>query len=295
MSWLRRERAPLSERAWQAVDEAVVMAARHVLAGRRVVDLDGPHGWDYVGVRLGTMRGGTPTPSRPGVSFYVPDVTLLTELRAPFALPWTMIEAFERGGPALESDTIEAAAREVALAEDDYVFGGFGAGGLLEAQGSPHVPLRDWARPGHVVEDVLAAVERLDRNGVPGPYALVLDSARYYAYQQAGASDAGYPAGKHLARMIAGVHRSAVVRGGALVSTRGGDFILTLGGDLSVGYLRHDERAVQLFCVESVAFQLRTPEAVCVLGRAETRGPITSGRAAGPRRRPRSATARRGA
>jgi uncharacterized linocin/CFP29 family protein len=287
VSWLRRERAPLSEKAWKAVDDAVVMAARHVLAGRRVADLDGPHGWDYVGVRLGTMRGGQPTPSRPGVTYYVPDVALLTELRAHFTLPWTNVEAFERGGPALETENVEAAAREVALAEDDYVFGGFAddAKGLLEAAGSPRLPLRDWARSENVVADVLAAVERLDRAGVPGPYALVLDPGRYYAYRQAGAADAGYPAAKHLARMVAEVNRSAVVRGGALVSTRGGDFILTLGGDLSVGYLRHDDQAVHLFCVESLAFQLRTPEAVCVLGRAETRGPITSGRAASPRRR----------
>ena len=40
---------------------------------------------------------------------------------------------------------------------------------------------------------------------------------------------------------------------------------MIVGGDLSVGYRWHDEKAVHLFCAESVAAQVLTPEAVCVL------------------------------
>jgi uncharacterized linocin/CFP29 family protein len=41
--------------------------------------------------------------------------------------------------------------------------------------------------------------------------------------------------------------------------------LVTVGGDLTVGYRIHDREGVQLFCVETVAGQARTPEAVCVL------------------------------
>ena len=54
------------------------------------------------------------------------------------------------------------------------------------------------------------------------------------------------------------------LRGGGS-STRGGDFVLTVGGDLAVGYRLHDREAVHLFCVETIAPQTVTPEAVCVL------------------------------
>jgi hypothetical protein len=65
---------------------------------------------------------------------------------------------------------------------------------------------------------------------------------------------------------VAAVHRGAVGRdAGAVFSTRGGDFVITVGGDLSVGYRGHDAGGVHLFCVESVAPQVATPEAVCVL------------------------------
>jgi uncharacterized linocin/CFP29 family protein len=66
--------------------------------------------------------------------------------------------------------------------------------------------------------------------------------------------------------VLAAVHRSAVVAGaGALFSTRGGDFVITVGGDLSVGYRLHDRDAVHLFCVETIAPQTVSPEAVCLL------------------------------
>jgi uncharacterized linocin/CFP29 family protein len=38
-----------------------------------------------------------------------------------------------------------------------------------------------------------------------------------------------------------------------------------VGGDLTVGYRWHDVDALHLFCVESVAAQVLTPDAVCVL------------------------------
>jgi uncharacterized linocin/CFP29 family protein len=61
------------------------------------------------------------------------------------------------------------------------------------------------------------------------------------------------------------VHRSGVLTGGAVFSLRGGDFVITVGGDLTVGYRWHDVEALHLFCLETVAAQLLTPEAVCLL------------------------------
>jgi uncharacterized linocin/CFP29 family protein len=53
--YLRRHTAPMSERVWSALDEAVAQAARHVLAARRIATFDGPHGWDHVAARTGSM------------------------------------------------------------------------------------------------------------------------------------------------------------------------------------------------------------------------------------------------
>jgi uncharacterized linocin/CFP29 family protein len=264
MDYLRRQAAPVSERVWKALDEAVVGAARHVLAARRVATFDGPQGWEHVATRLGTS---TPCRSAEGQAVVcVPDVVLLFEVRVDFSLPWTSIDVFERGAPVLDTAAAEAAAREVALAEDRLAFYGDPAGnGFLSQRKAPRLHAQDWARPGQVLGDLVKAVEVLDTGGIPGPYEAVLSPARYYAYLQA-VDDSGYPTARQLRDVLAGVHRSPVMReAGAVFSTRGGDFVISVGGDLATGYRLHDRDAVHLFCVETVAPQTVTPDAVCLL------------------------------
>jgi uncharacterized linocin/CFP29 family protein len=264
MDPLRRHAAPLSDRVWKALDEAVVQAARHVLAGRRVATFDGPRGWDAVAARLGTM---TPCRSPEGQAVVcVPDVSLLLEIRVDFAIPWSSIEVFERGAPVLDTAPADAAGRELALAEDRVVFYGDPAGnGFLGGRKASRVQAHDWTRPGQVLADLLKAVETLDGAGIPGPYEAVLPPSRYFAYLQA-VDDSGYPTARQLRDVLAAVHRASVIReAGAVFSTRGGDFVITVGGDLATGYRLHDRDAVHLYCLETVAPQAVAPEAVCVL------------------------------
>lgn len=264
MDNLRRDAAPLSAHVWKALDSAVTLAARHVLAGRRVARFDGPKGWEHTATRLGTMK---PCATREGQAVVcVPEMALLAEIRADFSLPWPAIEVFDRGAPALDTATAEAAAREVALAEDRIVLYGDPVGrGFLSDKGSPTVTVQDWSKPGQALADVVRAVEALDALGINAPYELVLSPARYYAFVQS-TEDGGYPTARHLREAIAAAHRSPVLReAGALFSTRDDDFVITVGGDLAVGYRGHDTRAVHLYCVETVAAQTVTPEAVCLL------------------------------
>lgn len=264
IDWLRRDRAPLSDRTWQAIDEAVVSSARQELAARRIADFEGPKGWQHVAEPLGTT---TPRPGgRSGAARAVPDVILLTEIRADFALSWTAIDAFERGARVLDTGPAEQAAREVALAEDDLAFhGGPGSTGFLARGDGPRVVLGDWADPGRVAGDLVGAVAKLDERGIPGPYAAIVDPGRYFAYIRAAAERRLSTEADRLDGLFRGIHRSMVVQGGGVFSLRGGDFLLSVGGDLSVGYCWHDQSAVHLFCVETVGACPITPDAVCVL------------------------------
>jgi uncharacterized linocin/CFP29 family protein len=262
MTTMLRRGDPLPERVWQALDEAVKRAATHVLAARRVADFEGPRGWDHLVVPTGRTTAVTGTGDMARLT--VPEVVPLVEIRAECALAWSVIEAFQRGG-VLDASTVEAAAREVALAEDRLAFHGRGGDeGFLAAPESPAVLLGDWAKPGRAVADILSAVERLDTQGVGGPYALVLEPALYYAYLRA-TVEGGHPATAQIEGVVSAVHRSSVVRSGGLFSTRGGDFVLTVGGDLGVGYCWHDQAAVHLVCGETVAARRLAPEAVCIL------------------------------
>jgi uncharacterized linocin/CFP29 family protein len=262
----RRKAAPVSDRVWEEIDSAVHKAAIHVLAGRRVADFDGPKGWEFVATRLGTLRPAQGLQARGSARAFHPEVALLTEIRADFSIPWADIETFERGAPALETAGAEASARDVAETEDQIVlYGNSDGNGFLTSGKSPRLPLGNWIEPGRAVADLIGAADTLDRSGISGPYVAVLEPERFNEFWQAQASGCGYPASEQIKERIQAVHRSSVIRGGAVFSSRGGDFVITVGGDLTVGYRWHDVDALHLFCVESVAAQVLTPDAVCVL------------------------------
>jgi uncharacterized linocin/CFP29 family protein len=263
MNALRRNSVPLSDRVWAALDGAVVGAARHVLAARRVATFDGPKGWDHVAVPSGTAKRCETKAGKAEV--WTADLIMLAEIRAAFSLPWPVIEAFERGGPALDTATAEAAAREVALAEDRLLLYGEPMGsGFLTAK-ARRVEAGDWKKPGRLVRDMLQAARTLDDLGLPGPYRALLTPSAYYEYHEA-IVEGGYPAARQLREIMGGVHRCAVLRQrGAVFSSREGDFVVTVGGDVTVGSRIHDREGVHLFCAETLVGQALNPEGVCVL------------------------------
>jgi uncharacterized linocin/CFP29 family protein len=266
MEWLRRNAAPLSAKVWKEIDDIAGAMFKQTVVGRRITDFDGPRGWNHVATQLGTFKPAHAPQSSGKVHFLVPDVLLLTELRAEFEVPWADIDIFERVGPTLESKSIEDAAREIALAEDALLFFGTSTTpGLLKHPETPRIALSDWSLPGRLVTDLLAAVQKLDTAGVKGPYEAVLSSQHYYSYLRQTGEGGVYPAAKQLNLVLEEVRHSPVINGAVLLSTRGGDFLTTVGGDFTVGYRWHDEKAVHLFCVETIAPQLLTPEALCVI------------------------------
>jgi uncharacterized linocin/CFP29 family protein len=266
MEWLRRGAAPLSQKVWKEIDGLAAAMFKQTVVARRIVDFDGPRGWNHVASQLGTFKPAQATSASGRVRFLLPDVMLLTEIRADFKIEWADIDIFERVGPTLEGKDIEEAARETALAEDALVFFGTSVSpGLLGHQDTPRIALSDWSIPGRVVFDLLAAVQRLDTLGVKGPYEAVMSPQHYYSYLGHMGEGGAYPAAKQLGIVIEKVYSSPVIEGAVLFSTRGGDFLVTVGGDFTVGYRWHDDTAVYLFCVETIAAQLLSPEAICLV------------------------------
>ncbi len=266
MEWLRRAAAPVSEKVWKEVDDNAGSMFKQTVVARRILDFDGPRGWNHVATQLGTFKPAQVKQHSGKIRFSIPDVMLLVELRADFAIPWADIDIFERVGPTLETKSIEDASREMALAEDTLVFYGSSTSpGVLSLHDTPRVALSDWSQPGRLVADLLTAVEKLDTLGVKGPYEAVLSPHHYYSYLRQTGEGGVYPAAKQLGIVIAKVHNSPAIDGAVLFSTRGGDFLFTVGGDFTVGYRSHDDTAVHLFCVETIAAQVLTPEAVCLI------------------------------
>jgi uncharacterized linocin/CFP29 family protein len=56
MDHILRQLAPVGEGAWRALDDEARERLEPALAVRRLIDLDGPHGWAYSATNLGRVR-----------------------------------------------------------------------------------------------------------------------------------------------------------------------------------------------------------------------------------------------
>jgi uncharacterized linocin/CFP29 family protein len=267
MDLLKRALAPITTEAWAQIDdEARRVLALH-LAGRKLVDFSGPHGWELGGVNTGRLEHLRPE-STAGVGHAIRDVRPLVELRSPIVLPILELDYAARGARDLDLDPVIQTAERVANAEDAAIFHGFAEGrirGIIEA--SPHEPIAvgralDWPRA------LTAAKEVLRLAGINGPYAL---AAGLEAYAELAATgDDGYPLRKRIEENIldsAIVWAPAVKGGAVLMSTRGGDYELTVGQDLSIGYAASDRVEVELYLTESFTFRILEDKAAVFLRR----------------------------
>ena len=256
MDLLKRELAPIVSQAWAEIDRRAQQVLKLNLAARKLVDLDGPHGWAHAAINLGRV---VDLPSAPasGVHGALRAVQPLVELRSPFSLSLAELDAAARGANDIDVDPVVEAAERIAEAEDHAVFNGYGdAGieGIIEA--SPHAPIAMPDSAMQYPQAILQALEVLREAGIDGPYALALGS---HCFKQISlATEAGYPIRKRIEQQI--LERPVLwapsVPGAVLLSVRGGDFVLTIGADLSIGYAGHDRQNVELYLVESLTFHV---------------------------------------
>src|SRR5262245_45759572 len=96
MDHLRRELAPISERAWAHIDQEASRTLRAFLAGRPLVDFSGPRGWDHSAESVGRTRAASPSPAE-GVVTNLRVVQPLLELCTPFELSLEELDRVDRG------------------------------------------------------------------------------------------------------------------------------------------------------------------------------------------------------
>lgn len=267
MDLLKRSLAPITTEAWQQIDEEAKRVLELHLAGRKLVDFSGPHGWKLGGVNTGRLNHFAKDPVE-HVSHATRVVQPLVELRSPIVLPILELDYAARGANDLDLDPVIDTAERVAHAEDGAIWHGLKDGkikGIIEA--SPHKPI-DVASPKDWPRAIAEARETLRFAGVNGPYALAAGHAAYVELTAAG--DDGYPLRKRVEENlgVTPIVWAPALKGGAvLLSIRGGDYELTVGQDLSVGYAGSDRTNVELYITESFTFRILEDKAAVFLKR----------------------------
>jgi uncharacterized linocin/CFP29 family protein len=263
MNNLHRELAPISDAAWSEIEQETSRTIKRYLAGRRVVDVQGPGGIALSAIGTGHLRN-VAAPGD-GILARQREVKPLVELRVPFELDRQQIDDVERGANDSDWQPAKDAARLLAFAEDRAIFEGYGAagiGGIREGTSNPVLTLPPDVR---AYPDVIAqALSQLRLEGVNGPYSVLLGADAYTALSET--SDHGYPVLRHIKGLVDGeIIWAPAIKDAYVLTTRGGDFGLYLGEDVSIGYLGHDDKTVRLYLQETFTFLLLTTEASVAL------------------------------
>jgi uncharacterized linocin/CFP29 family protein len=266
MNNLHRELAPISDMAWAQIEEEAARTLKRYLAGRRVVDVEGPAGTMLSAVGTGHLVS-IAAPGD-GILSRQREVKALVELRVPFELDRQMIDDVERGANDSDWQPTKDAAKTIAFAEDAAIFEGYAAAnieGIRQGTSNPIMTLPADVR--NYPDAIAQALTQLRLVGVNGPYCVVLGAEPYTAVSEA--RDYGYPVIQHLHRLVeTEIIWAPAIAGAFVLTTRGGDFDLHIGQDFSIGYLSHTDTAVRLYLQESFTFLLLTTEAAVALAPA---------------------------
>src|SRR5271165_3229351 len=263
MNNLHRELAPISDAAWSQIEEETTRTIKRYLAGRRVVDVQGPAGTALSAVGTGHLQ--KIAGPKDGILARQREVKALVELRVPFELNRQTIDDVDRGANDSDWQPAKDAARQIAFAEDAAMFDGYAAAGIGGIRQGTSNPIKTLPADVREYPDAIAqSLSQLRLVGVNGPYSVLLGADAYTALAET--SDHGYPVLEHVKRLVKDqIIWAPAIAGAFVLTTRGGDFELHIGQDVSIGYLSHTDTAVRLYLQESITFLMLTSEAAVAL------------------------------
>lgn len=264
MDHLNRAQAPFPAELWSKIDEEAIRAARDMLTARRFLDVDGPYGAGLTSIEMGNDEYcRQPAPGEAGM--VVGRAVSVPMLRRSFRLSIRRVAGHYHNGQPLDLNPAADAAEAVAAREEEVIYYGqkdFGLPGLLTAEGRNHLEGGDWSAVDQALNDVVAAVNKLDESGFRGPYALALSPALYNGLFRL------YPGTdllqlEHLKRLCTQGIYKAPIEAGVLVDPRVGTLIQ--GQDLMAGYAGQDGIHYDMYLSESIVFRLDEAKAICTI------------------------------
>jgi uncharacterized linocin/CFP29 family protein len=246
------------------IEEAAVSAAREILSGRRIIDVEGPYGVSLTTVEVGNDdRCREPGPDE--ASAVVSRALSVPMIYRRLAISKRRIAAFQETGQPLNLKVAEDAAQAVAAREEEFVYQGqsnFHLGGLLTVEGRQNVNAGNWDNVDEVLGDVITAVNALDGKGYRGPYGLALAPELYNSlFRRYAGSDLLQI--EHLKRLCTRGIVKAAIEGCVLVARDVGSIVL--GQDLQVNHLTSDAAHEHFAVSESLVLKIEAPDAICTI------------------------------
>ncbi|MCX7656830.1 MAG: bacteriocin family protein [Treponemataceae bacterium] len=263
MDIFKREQAPIASVAWNEIDKRARQVLMGHLTARRILHVRGPLGWNYAALPEGRLSILQESPIA-GVRCGVYQVQPLVETRVSFKLDRWELDNILRGARAIDLSPLDEAAKNAALFEEQAVYNGFAAGGIVGLTAAATQKALSFGKEGsEIMLNLSRALVQMQEVHQRGPFSLILGKE---LWERANTEVQGYPLMKRIKDMVGGtVVYSSVLEGGLMIPHRHEDLELVIGGDFSIGYEHHDSRIVQLFIAESFTLQVVDPSIILPL------------------------------
>jgi len=131
MNNLYRDLAPITDEAWDQIEEEATRTFKRHIAGRRVVDVSEPGGPVTAAISTGHLLDVTAPGD--GVVAHLREARPLVRLRVPFTVARVDVDDVERGSQDSDWDPVKEAAKKLAFAEDRAIFEGYEAASITGA------------------------------------------------------------------------------------------------------------------------------------------------------------------
>lgn len=261
MDILKRNMAPLTESAWEEIDNRVSDVLKTHLSARRVVNVVGPKGWNYTVVPEGRLKKINEKSEDVNTGIY--EVKPLVEARISFKLDRWEMDNLTRGAKDIDLECLEEAAKKIALFEENLVYNGYKEGnikGLIESSSHDVLSLGNTGE--EIMESIAKGILILKEAFIDKPMSLVVGKN---AWKQINKEVKGYPLINRIEDLTGSkVLYSPVIEGALLLPHDHEDLELTIGRDFSIGYEHNDAKSVQLFITESLTFRALDPDIIVV-------------------------------
>lgn len=262
MDILRKSLAPISQDAWDEIEEQAKIIFSNILTVRRFAEVEGPKGIDFGGVNLGRLELNDKQKVK-DIRYGINRLLPLIEARKSFKMNIWELDNAVRGAEDIDLGAMEDAAKEIAEFEEKAIYNGLDNACIKGLKNSSDHDKLSFPEEGkEILRTITNAISHMNKASIGGPYSLILGEEKW---QNLMVHSGGYPLNRQVKDIIGGdIIFNPHIEEGYLVSTRGEDFKMTLGQDLSIGYESHNEKEVQLYFTESFTFQVLEPAAVIV-------------------------------
>ncbi len=261
MDILKRDAAPITQKAWNEIDDTARDVLLSLLTARRSVHMEGPKGMNYNAVPEGRVKVLTKNKSGVGVAKY--NVFPLLELRNDFSLQKWELDNIERGCKDIDLSNLEKAVEEIALLEEDIIYNGYKdeIKGLSSVAG--HTVKLSGNSAGEILKAIGEAKYKLTHSYVKAPFNLIVSQK---LYEQLLVVENGVRLLDMVQKLIEGkVFYTSMVKDGLMFPQKHEDLELTIGQDFAIGYQSEDQNTVNMYVTESLYFRVLDPDIIVSL------------------------------